>query len=380
MRPALRLGRLEPPPPGVRAAPPGFPCVRYVGDDEVGLVPFMDGFRRPHAGSAAPIRVLALSGGGAGGAFGAGALAGLSRSGQRPDFDMVTGVSTGALIAPFAFVGSGWDDRLRAAYAEGGASDLLTLTGLRPGAGLYGVEPLADLVSTFIDDALLSAVAKGHAEGRRLFVATTNLDDEQLNIWDMGAIAATDGEGARELFRDVLAAAASLPGLFTPRLITVEGEGRTYQEMHLDGGAILPLFVVPERLILRHAHRADAGVEVYALVNTTLRPSAHATPMGVAQILLRSFDLMLRSSYRGALRSVAAFCEINGFELRAAAMPDEFQGANMLRFDQGRMSALFEQGVALAARGELWRAVDGSGAPVAASPASAQDTRKVDAC
>ena len=366
MRRPLFPGRLEPPPPGAQAAPPGFPHVRYRGDDEAGLSDFMDGFRRGHvAAEAEPMRVLALSGGGAGGAFGAGALAGLSRSGRRPVFDMVTGVSTGALIAPFAFVGSGWDDRLHTAYAGGPASDLLGLRGLRPGAGLYGTEPLADLVGTFIDDALLRAVADGHAQGRRLFVATTDLDAEQLNIWDMGAIAAAGGPAAGDLFRNVLAAAASLPGLFSPRLIEVESEGRTFQEMHMDGGTILPLFVVPDPLILRHARRSDASVEVYALVNTTLQPSARATPMGMGPILMRSFELMLRSSYRGALRAIAAFCAINGFELRAASIPDQFRGDNMLRFDNGRMEALFDQGLALGERGELWSRLDPGPAPAA---------------
>lgn len=359
-----RLGRLGPPPPGVRAAPAGLPRVRYLGDDEDGLIRFMDGFRR--SSGPTPMRVLALSGGGAGGAFGAGALSGLSKSGRRPVFDMVTGVSTGALIAPFAFVGSGWDDRLHAAYADGGASDLLSFRALRPGLGLYGPEPLMDLMRTFVDDALLAAVAEGHAQGRRLFVATTNLDAEQLNIWDMGAIAAAGGEAARDLFRDVLVASASLPGIFPPRLITVESEGRTFQEMHIDGGAILPLFVVPEPLILRNARRTDVAVEVYALVNTTLQASDRATPMGAAPILIRSFELMLRSSYRGALRAVAAFCEINGFALRAAAVPEAFHDANMLRFDRRQMRALFEQGLALAERGGLWLRVDGGGAPALA--------------
>jgi hypothetical protein len=360
MRITPRPARLEPPPPGAHAAPPGFPSIRYLGDDEDGLVRFMDGFRRAGAGGeAAPMRVLALSGGGAGGAFGAGALAGLSRSGRRPVFDMVTGVSTGALLAPFGSVGAAWDDRLRAAYADGGASDLLTLRGLRPGPGIYGTEPLADLVGEFVDADLLRAVAEGHAEGRRLLVATTNLDAEQLNIWDMGAIAASDGPGALQLFRDVLAASASLPGLFSPRLITVESEGRTSQEMHVDGGATLPLFVVPEPLILRHAARSDAGVEVYALVNTSLQASERPTPMGAAPILVRSFELMLRSSYRSALRAVGAFCEINGFELRTASVPEPFAGANMLHFDRGQMGALFDHGLELARRGELWSRIDG---------------------
>jgi hypothetical protein len=148
--------------------------------------------------------------------------------------------------------------------------------------------------------------------------------------------------------------------------------------MHMDGGTILPLFVVPEPLILRDARRSDAAVEVYALVNTTLQPSERATPMGAAPILIRSFELMLRSSYRGALRAVAAFCEINGFELRAAAVPETFHGDNMLRFDRRHMRTLFEEGLALAERGDLWLRVDGGGAPAVAGQTDAL-TGKLDA-
>lgn len=333
----------------------GFSDARFVGDDEAGLVHFMDGFPRRGAAESQPMRVLALSGGGAGGAFGAGALSGLSKVGARPVFDMVTGVSTGALIAPFAFIGSEWDARLREAFTDGHASGLMALRGLRASGGLYGPEPLAALVASYVDEALLAAVAQGHAEGRRLFVATANLDSQNMTIWNLGAIAVHGGIPALALFREVLAAAASLPGVFAPRMITVESGGELFQEMHSDGGTVLPLFVVPEPLILRRARDwSTVGVEVYALVNTTLHPSASATQLGVVSVLLRSFELMLRSSYRSALRSVGAFCEINGFELRVASVPERFGGVSMLRFDSGRMAEMFEHGSALAAEGALW--------------------------
>lgn len=348
-------GRAGPPPRGEPAQPVGFPDARFVGDDESGVLPFIEGFPRRLDGDVRAMRILALSGGGAGGAFGAGALAGLTRGGARPVFDMVTGVSTGALIAPFAFIGPEWDERLRGAFTDGRASELMSLRGLRAVSGLYGPEPLAALVAGYIDGALLCAVAKAHAEGRRLYVATANLDAQYMTIWDMGAIAARGGDAARDLFREVLAAAASLPGIFAPRMITVETGGRRFQEMHADGGVVLPLFVVPEPLILRRADDwCAAPVEVYALVNTTLQPSPRATPMGAMPILVRGFELMLRSSYRNALRSVGAFCEINGFELRVASVPEQFGGASMLRFDARRMSSMFEHGLNLAASGGLW--------------------------
>jgi hypothetical protein len=304
---------------------------------------------------AAGRQVLALSGGGAGGAFGAGALVGLSAAGQRPEFSMVTGVSTGALIAPFAFLGSAWDARLTDAFTDGFASEAFALTALRPGVSLFPEEQLTGLVRRYVDDTLLEAVADAHRAGRRLFVTTANLDAQTTSIWDLGAIAASGRAEAAELFATVLVASASLPGIFPPKMIAVESGGQRYEEMHVDGGAITPLFVVPDGVLLRRAQALEGQpLEVYALFNTTLEPSLHETPVSAVPILVRSFELMLRSSYRGALRAVTAFCEINGFVLHTASVPAELGAASMLRFDRAAMSEMFAHGSRLAAEGRLW--------------------------
>lgn len=348
-----RTSRREPPPAGTLAAPPGFANVRFLGDDSDDVLTRYLG--DPGAvGTGDTFGVLALSGGGAGGAFGAGALVGLTAAGARRTFHMVTGVSTGALIAPFAFLGPDWDGRLRAAFAEG-APELLALTSLRPGTSLYASEPLGALVRRYMDAELIAAVARAHAEGRRLFVATANVDAQTTSIWDMGEIATVGGEAAAQLFTDVVVASASLPGLFPPKLIPVEAGGEMFDEMHVDGGAITPLFIVPEPLVLRRAQAwSGHGVEVYALMNMTLRPTSRTTPMNAVPIMVRCFELMLRSSYRSALRSVAAFCEINGFALHVGSVPMEYGHASMLRFDRETMAALFEAGRSLAAGGGLW--------------------------
>ena len=353
-----RFGRADPPPAGTQADPAGFHKIRFIGDeDEEGLGRFYGELPTP-AADAGCLRVLALSGGGAGGAFGAGALVGLTKAGLRPHFDMVTGVSTGALIAPFAFLGSAWDAQLTGAYLGGDASVILDWKTLRPGLSLYASEPLSVLVNHYIDEALLQAVALAHQTGRRLFVATTNLDTQLLSIWDMGAIASQGGEAALQLFKDVLIASASLPGLFPPTMISVESEGTRFEEMHVDGGTITPLFIAPQPLIVRRARDWSASdVEVYALINTTLEHDATTTAMGVVPILLRSFELMLRSSYRDALRSVGAFCEINGISRRTASIPADFGGVNMLRFDQDLLAKMFQHGQDLAQAERLWTKV-----------------------
>lgn len=348
--------RGDPPPAGVQAQPPGFGDVRLsVEDDLEGVSRFFSAVPPAQDEGRERLRILALSGGGAGGAFGAGALVGLTRAQARPVFDMVTGVSTGALIAPFAFVGSAWDERLTEAYT-GGAAEMLAFGSVRRGQALYPSDRLAALVRRYIDAEMLEAVAAAHASGRRLFVATANLDAQTTSIWDMGTVATRGGPEALALFADVLIASASLPGVFRPKMITTAADEQTFEEMHVDGGAISPLFVVPEPMILKRAQHWDVtGVDVYALVNTTLHPYPKTTPLGALPALVRSFELMLRSSYRGALRSVAAFCEINGFDLNTASVPSDFGGVSMLRFDRELLTRMYDKGLDMAAAGELWK-------------------------
>lgn len=337
----------------------GFPGVRVTGERvEAALQALLVQMRPSFWTKPERLSILALSGGGAGGAFGAGALVGLSRSGKRPVFQLITGVSTGALIAPFAFLGPAWDERLEDAFTGGYAAALLSMRGFTAGLGpgLYRSDPLEALVGRFIDDDLLQAVALAHESGRRLFVATTNLDTQKPIIWDMGEIASRGGPDALRLFIDVIVASASLPGLFPPRMLEVEVDGEVYEEMHLDGGVCAPLFIAPEDLVLSPAiRRAVRGGRVYALINTTLGASNRTTALGALPIAVRSFETMLRFSYRAAVGSTAAFCHRNGLEFSLAAIPNDYAHLNMLRFEQHVMREIFEAAIDLAQRGELWR-------------------------
>lgn len=355
-------GRLPPPPVGLIADPPGFRGVRVTGERvEAALQALLAQMRPSLWARRERLSILALSGGGAGGAFGAGALVGLTKANARPRFQIVTGVSTGALIAPFAFVGSSWDGALTDAFTGGHSAALLSVRGFTGiGPGLYRSDPLEALVSRFMAPELVEAVAREHAAGRRLFVATTNLDTQKPIIWDMGAIAAHGGSDALRLFIDVLVASASLPGLFPPRMMDVEAEGDAYQEMHLDGGVCAPLFIAPEGLVLNPAiRRALRGGGVYAIINTTLDAAAsRATPMGAMPIAVRSFETMLRFSYRAAVDSASAFCDRHDLTFCSASIPNDYAGSNMLKFDQAVMQAIFENGVRLAESGELWKPRD----------------------
>ncbi|CAN7142749.1 patatin-like phospholipase family protein [Phenylobacterium sp. LjRoot225] len=356
--------RVRLPGPGIpTASPKGFEGVRLsVEQAEASLDLAADRLSIPRsAWEGGDFDLLAISGGAAGGAFGAGVLVGLTRSGRRPSFSIVTGVSTGALIAPFAFLGPEWDDRLCEAYTGGHAAESFGLLSLAAGldGGLYRAKALESLVHPFMDDELVAAVAKQHRLGRRLLVATTDIDREAPCIWDMGEIAMRGGPAATQMFREVLVASASLPGLFPPRRFKVEADGVSYEEMHVDGGVSAPLFVMPEALLhWRKLGRRLRRGRIYVIINTVLAPAPSTTPPGVGAILLRSFDTMLRVSYRQALNVATTFCAAHSLPLSVVSIPASpaaTGNGGMLNFDTPSMKRTFELGVEAAQAPDLWR-------------------------
>lgn len=362
---SVRRGRRErlPPPAGIVASPKGFEGVRLTFEEaEVSIGAAADRLSIPRsAWDAGDFDILAISGGAAGGAFSAGVLIGLTRARRRPTFELVTGVSTGALIAPFAFLGPQWDDRLRDAYIGGHAEAALGVTGLSLtlDGGLFQAAALERLVYPFIDDDVVAAVAAEHRLGRRLLVATTDLDRQAPCIWDMGEIACRGGAAATQMFRDVLIASASLPGLFPPRRFEVEAEGRRYEELHVDGGLSAPLFVMPEGLLRwRKLGRRMQRGRIYVIVNTVLQPASQATPISLPHILMRSFDTMLRVSYRQALSVVVTFSLGNNLPLSVASIA-ETPGATgvggMLTFETAAMRRTFDAAVEAAQAEDFWQ-------------------------
>ena len=355
----LRGKRLPAPPSDRPVQAAGFPGVRLTVDQA-------DDALKQAADRLAPLRsligrdefnILALSGGASGGAYGAGVLAGLTKAGRRPDFAIVTGVSTGALIAPLAFLGPAWDDRLTDAYVGGHATELLSLRRLGPALGpsIFKGESLDALVETFVDMEMVEAVAVEHAKGRRLLIATTNLDSQRAVVWDMGEIATRGGDEALKLFRTLLVASSSVPGIFPPKLVEVETDGQIYQEMHVDGGVAAPLFLMPDALL----HWRNLGPRfrrgrVHVIVNTVLDPSSQSTPPGVASIMARSFDTMLRFSYRQALSLAAGFCSRHNLPLSVASIPSSFEGFNLLKFETDLMRRIYDAGVEQAIQGTVW--------------------------
>jgi predicted acylesterase/phospholipase RssA len=195
------------------------------------------------------ISFLAVSGGGSDGAFGAGLLVGWTARGDRPEFDIVTGVSTGALTAPFAFLGPRHDGALKEVYTKYSTDELVTkqpIRGLLGGEALANNAPLARVIASYVNEGFLQEVAHEHAPGRRLLIGTTNLDAQRPVIWDMGRIASSPH--ALELFRSVLLASAAIPGVFPPVFIKVQADGQAREEMHVDGGTTNQVFLLPTQI------------------------------------------------------------------------------------------------------------------------------------
>lgn len=308
-----------------------------------------------------PTNILALSGGGANGAYGAGVLVGWSDHGDRPKFDVVTGVSTGALAAPFAYLGPDWDDELQQAYTSGAADNILSWRSfaafLNP--SLFSSKVLRDLVDQNVTPELMAAVARENATGRKLLVATTDLDSEETVIWDMGLLATQGDDNARELFKEVLVASASIPGVFPPVLIAgLQSNNEVVLEMHVDGGVNTPFLAIPEDLMLwtRPDNQGRVGA-LYVIVNGQVGRNDGVTPGRISGILARTYDSMSKASLRIHLAVTAAFAQRNGLDMSLSAIPDNVS-ASSLKFDQETMTAMFDLGRQRGRSADAWTRLD----------------------
>jgi len=334
-------------------------AIRMLGPDQrFSTVPSQSVARRIRAQSAGqPINILALSGGGADGAFGAGALVGLTRSALRPKFSVVTGVSVGALIAPYAFLGPDWDDQLAEVYTSGRAEHLLQSRGLGVlfGSSVYSGTPLRQLVDRYATDALIQAVAREASSGRLLLVATTDVSTGEPVIWDLGSIAMNGGVGARALFRDVLVASASVPGLFPPVVIRVQEQQALYDEVHVDGAVSAPFFVPPAFVEpTRDANAPSQGAAVYVIVDGRLSEQSAPIRLRARSILSRSVSTGLSHMLRTTLELTATDAELEGAQFQFAAIPVAYPQLDSFDFSTPTMRSLFQYGYKCAQAGRLW--------------------------
>lgn len=296
-----------------------------------------------------PSNVLVLSGGGMNGAFPAGLLQGWTESGTRPRFDVVTGVSVGALIAPFAFLGPEHDTALvrNVSVGPGDIYERRPLPALAWADSLADSGPLWRLIEAEITADLLAKVAQAHREGRRLYVGTTNLDTKRPVVWDMGAIAAGNDPHKLDLFRKVLLASASMPGLLPPVPINVEIDGKPYTELHVDGGVSASLFLQPKMLGLDPAAPPPTtlGGNVYVIVAGKLFPDSYPVQRRLFQVSEGSISGLLQAQFEGDLLRVYLLTVYAGAHFSLAAIPQDFAaGSNSMTMDSTLMRRVFDEG------------------------------------
>jgi len=348
---------------------PGFPGVRAWGDEvsESLTKSARDSMRQERVayGDAVfkkPVTFLALSGGGSAGAFGVGVLYGWTEHGDRPQFNMVTGISTGALIAPFAFLGPQYDPLLRVCYTTTRTKDILKMKSLLTILWREAVadsQPLAKLVAKQVDAQVLAAIAREHAKGRRLFIGTTQLDAQRLVIWDMGAIATQGTPEALELFRTILVASASIPGAFPPQYINVSAGGRMYQEMHVDGGTTAEVILYEGALkpFARLRKAAKHGVRprsLYIIRNSQVTGEWAKVKPRITSIGPRAISTLIKAQGVGDLYRLFAFAKRDYMDYNLAAIPEDFKATKREEFDPVYMTKLFNLGYEMARKGFPW--------------------------
>jgi predicted acylesterase/phospholipase RssA len=314
------------------------------------------------------LSVLALSSGGASGAFGAGALAGSTANGTRPEFTVVTGVSTGALVAPFAFLGPSWDEEMTGIFTTGETTGLLQSRGLGAlfGSSVYSDEPLRRLIERYADDAMIAAIAAESAKGRLLLVATTDFDTGEPVIWDLGSIALHGDKNAKPLIQTLLLASASVPGMLPPVTVRFRSQGKTQTETHVDGGVTLPFFIAPAPEDLPQVAAAGPqSTTVRVIIDGPLRNIPRPTHANAFAIFSRSLSAGLSHVTRAQLESTMEAVRQRGISVEYAAIPASYPLRGAFDFGAQAQRSLFEFAATCAAADRLWiRAPAGSGARV----------------
>ena len=315
------------------------------------------------AGRTPRLNFLALSGGGQWGAFGAGILEAWSKSGTRPEFEGVAGVSTGAIIAPFAFLGPDYDATLREIYTQYSTEDLLETTlfsGIVSGAALADTSRLRQVIARYVTPELLEAIAAEHRKGRILRIGATNLDAGRPVIWDIGAIAASGEPGALELVRELIRASAAIPVAFPPIFVQVETpDGRVFDEMHVDGGASSQVTFVSPGLpigeLTRRALGRNLDRDVYVIVNNNLVPPYQTLRPRVTSIGEAAVSSLIRGSAIGDVYRLHAIAQRDDIGFHVAAVPAEIPCPDPTEdFDRTFMQCLFDFGGSLFDGGALW--------------------------
>lgn len=309
------------------------------------------------------LNYLALSGGANDGAFAAGLLNGWSREGSRPEFALVTGVSTGALIAPFAFLGPDYDPTLKQLYTKLNTDNILKggpltiLSGLFGGLALTDTSPLQQRIEETVTPAMFKAIAAEHRKGRRLFIATTNIEAQRSVIWDIGAIANSGRPEGLALMHKIMLASAAVPGVFPPVFIDVHVNGTHYNEIHADGGITSQVFLYPlalNRTAIDAFRKNKLERHLYIIRNSKIAPAYEPLDPGIFSLTRRSVETLIKYHGLGDLFRLYVGSQRDGIDYNLINVPEDFTVPSKEVFDPVYMSALFDRGYAIAIHGIAW--------------------------
>ncbi len=354
---------------------PGFQDVRAWGDLpskalEQSAVDSLHQEKAANHGQLLPVAsALALSGGGSDGAFGAGFLCGWSAAGTRPSFKLVTGISTGALMAPFAFLGPSYDERLKKVYTT--ISDekiytqysiftnLLSIANISPLPSLASNAPLVKLVNEIVDEEMLRKIAAEHRKGRRLLIGTTQFDAQRMVIWNMGEIAASRSPQALTLFRKILLASSALPASFPPQFFKVKAAGKNYEEMHVDGGLEVQVMLYESALIpFSKAQGIRGSVNrprtLYIIRNERIYADWEYVEPKTINIALRAISSLTKSQGVGDLYRLYTYAQRDHMDYNLTFVPKEFTEKAKTPFDQVYMRNLFDLGYKMGRSNSSW--------------------------
>jgi hypothetical protein len=309
-----------------------------------------------------PAYLLAISGGGDDGAFGAGLLVGWTARGTRPEFKLVTGISAGALIAPFAFLGPQYDDILRAvsiSMAPGGIFRKRNILLGIASDGMYDSAPLSRLIAKYVTPEVLAAVAREYGKGRFLLMGTTDLDAGRSVMWNMGAIASSHAPGALTLFRKIMLASTSIPGAVSPVMIDVDLHGKRFQEMHVDGGVITQVFPYPQRMFMEARKETGATFlrerHAYIIRNGMCEPHWADTARRTLSIGGRAISELLQTQGVNDIDRLYLLAQQDSVDFNLAYIDSDFDFPHPQEFANDYMQHLFAYAYGLGANGYPWR-------------------------
>lgn len=348
----------------MQAQIPDWPNVRYLISTKAGVTAMVNDLVADQERLGRGVgsgKYLSLSGGGDNGAFGAGLLVGWSQRGTRPDFDLVTGVSTGALLAPFAYLGKDYDPVMTYVYTQTSPAQIYRMRWLLSvvtNDGIADTAPLYDLIAKYVDADFLRKVAHEHqAKGRWLLIGTTNIDAGMPVVWNMGKIASIGTPEALDLFRKIMLASASIPGAFPPVMFDVAVNGETYHEMHVDGGVSAQVFLYPTAA----AKRADAaGVmrnnkrDAYIIRNSRLDTDKEDVQRSTISIVKRSISQLIQAQGVGDIYQIYQTTQKDHVGFNLAFIGPDFKTTRKVEFDPDYMKALYQYGYDRALKGYPW--------------------------